>query len=123
MILDTSAWVEFIEGNEKGREIKHILEGKKNFTSLATIAELTQWCLRNGREETATIEDIKRISQILPLTETISRMAGKMNYERKKAGIKWGMIDSMIVATAQIYGLKILTKDNGFRDLPEAQVL
>ncbi|MBI2141765.1 PIN domain-containing protein [Candidatus Woesearchaeota archaeon] len=68
MLLDTSAWVDFIEGNEKGREIKRILEGRENFTSLATIAELTQWCLRNSKEEAATIEYVKRISQILPLT-------------------------------------------------------
>lgn len=123
MLLDTSAWADFIEGNERGREIKYILEGKRNFTSLATIAELTQWCLRNSKEEAATIEDVKRISQVLPLTETISRMAGKMNYERKKAGKKWGMMDSIIASTAQAYGLRILTTDNGFRDLPEAQVL
>ncbi|MBI2144837.1 PIN domain-containing protein [Candidatus Woesearchaeota archaeon] len=123
MLLDSSAWIDFIEGNEKGRKIRQIIEGQDSFTSLATIAELTQWCLKNRREEVATIEDVKRISQILPLTETISRVAGRMNYERKKAGKKWGMMDSIIASTAQVYGLKILTTDNGFRDLQEAQVL
>ncbi len=124
MILDTSAWVEFIEGTEKGKDVKDVVEREESFTSIATIAELAQWCLRSGREDiAATVEEIKRISQILPLTETISVSAGKLNYERKKAGRKWGMIDSIIVATAYVYGLKILTKDNAFRDLPEAQVV
>ncbi|HIG97936.1 TPA: type II toxin-antitoxin system VapC family toxin [Candidatus Woesearchaeota archaeon] len=124
MILDTSAWVEFIEGTEKGRRVKSILEREENFTSLATIAELAHWCLRSGREDVATtVTEVKRISQILPLTETISITAGKLNYERKKASIKWGMMDSLIVATAQTYGLKILTKDNAFWDLPEAEIL
>ena len=124
MLLDTSAWVEFIEGTEKGREVRGIIEGRENFTSIATIAELAQWCLRSGREDVAaTIKEIKRISQTLPLTKTISIEAGKLNYERKKAGKKWGMMDSIIVATAQTYGLKILTKDNAFRNLPDAQVL
>ena len=124
MILDTSAWVEFIEGTERGQEVKAVLEREENFTSIVTISEITQWCLRNGRENVAaTIDEVKRISQILPLTETISIGAGKLNYERKKAGKKWGIIDSIIVATAQVYGLKILTKDYAFRDLPDARVL
>ncbi len=124
MILDTSAWVEFIEGTEKGRVVRNILEREENFTSLATIAELAHWCLRSGKDDmAATITEVKRISRILPLTETISTGAGKLNYERKKAGRKWGMMDSIIVATAQVYGLKVLTKDNGFRDLAEAEML
>lgn len=124
MILDTSAWVEFIEGTEKGRAVRLILENEESFTSLATVAELVHWCLSSGREGVSTtIEEVKRISQLLPLTEAISLEAGKLNYERKKAGKKWGMMDSIIVATAQTYGLKILTKDYSFSDLPEAQVL
>ena len=124
MILDTSAWVEFIEGTKRGQEVKAVLEREENFTSIVTISEITQWCLRNGRENVAaTIDEVKRISQILPLTETISIGAGKLNHERKKAGKKWGMIDSMIVATAQAYDLRILTKDYAFRDLPVAQIL
>lgn len=124
MILDTSAWVEFIEGTEKGKVVRSILEREESFTSIVTFSEIAQWCLRTGREDAAaTVNEIKRISRILPLTETISTGAGKLNYERKKEGKKWGMIDSMIVATAQIYGLKILTKDYAFRDLAEVQVL
>ena len=124
MILDTSAWVELIEGTERGRVARSILEREESFTSLATIAELAQWCLRSGREDVApTVEDVKRSSRILPLTETISIVAGKLNHERKKGGKKWGMIDSIILATAQVYGLRILTKDYAFRDLPDARIL
>ena len=124
MILDTSAWVEFIEGTERGQEVKAVLEREENFTSMVTLSEIAQWCLRNGRENVAaTIDEVKRISQILPLTEAISIRAGKLSYERKKGGRKLGMIDSIIVATAQAYGLKILAKDNAFRDLPDARIL
>lgn len=124
MLLDSSAWVEFFQGSEKGKEVKSILEQEESFTSIVTFAEIAQWCLRTGREDLMLcVEGVKRMSRILPPTEVISISAGRMNYERKKAGKKWGMIDSIIVATAQAYGLRILTKDYGFRDLPEAQVL
>lgn len=124
MLLDSSAWVEFFQGSEKGKEVKSALEREESFTSIVTFSEIAQWCLRTGREDLMLcIEGVKRMSRILAPTEVISISAGKMNYERKKKGGKWGMIDSIIVSTAQVYGLKVLTKDNAFRDLPEARVL
>ena len=124
MLLDTSAWVEFLLGTEKGTKVKEILTKEELFASIATLPELVQWCLRYNLATIAeSLKAIKQNSQILALTEEIGLRAGKLNYERKKAGRKWGMIDSIIVATAQTYGLKVLTKDNAFRDLPEAQML
>ena len=124
MILDSSAWVELFQGTVKGKEVKSVLEKEENFTSIASFPEIVQWCLRTGRPDIVPyLSEVKRISQVLALTETIGLAAGKLNYERKKAGKKWGMVDSIIASTAQAYGLKILTTDNGFRDLPDAEVL
>lgn len=125
MILDASAWIEFFLDTEKSQKVEDVIKEGNCFTSVVTIAEIANWCCRSGAENKiqAYVEGIKNNSQILGLNWTISMIAGKLNYERKKSGKKWGMIDSMIVATAQAYGLKVLTKDNGFRDLPEAQVL
>ena len=124
MLLDSSAWVEFFQGSEKGKEVKLVLEQEESFTSIVTFSEISQWCLRTDRKDLMIcIEAVKRMSQVLVPTELISVSAGKINYERKKAGIKWGMLDSIIVATSQVYGLNVLTIDNAFRDLPEAEVL
>ncbi len=124
MLLDTSAWVEFLLGTEKGAKVRKIIREKELFASIATVPELVQWCLRyNLATIEEAVEAIKQNSQILALTEEIGIRAGELNYERKKAGKKWGMMDSIIAATAQIYGLNILTKDNGFRDLADAEVL
>lgn len=125
MILDTSAWVELFEDTEKGGYVAEALRKGNCFTSIVTVAETADWCAKKGLQSKLNdyVEVIKAGSQLLGLDEGISRMAGELNYQRKKAGRKWGMIDSMIVATAQVYGLKILTKDNAFRDLPDVQVL
>ena len=69
------------------------------------------------------VQTVKNGSQVLGINEQISVAAGKMNYERKKAGKKWGMIDSIIASTAQTYGLKVLTKDSHFKDLENAEML
>ncbi len=125
MLFDTSSWVEFFQGTEKSETVKNILEKEENFTSIVTLAEITNWCVKNKQE--AKIKDyvngIKKGSAITDLNEEISILAGKLNYERKKIENNWGMLDSFILATAQIYNLKILTKDKHFKDLPNVEML
>ena len=83
-----------------------------------------QWSLKNHPQLTKRyVNDVCINATLLGISTTISTAAGKLNYERKKAGKKWGMIDSIIAATAQSYGLKILTKDKGFADLAEVEML
>ncbi|MBI2144209.1 PIN domain-containing protein [Candidatus Woesearchaeota archaeon] len=125
MLLDSSAWVEIFEGTEKSGYAADVLRKNDCFTSIVTVAETADWCAKKGLQHKTSeyIELIKTGSRLLGLDESISRRAGKLNRERKKAGIKWGMMDSIIVATAQAYGLKVLTKDKAFRDLEEAEVL
>lgn len=124
MLLDTSAWIEFFQGTEKGREVKESLK-EENYTNIVTFAEMINWCLRNGLESkiSSYIEGIKKGSEILDLDETIMTLAGRLNYERKKAVKNWGMLDSFILATSLLYNLKILTKDLHFKDLPNVEML
>ncbi len=124
-MLDTSAWVEVFEDTEKSEYVVKKLKENNCCTSIVSVAETAEWCAKKGLQHKTSeyIELIKTGSRLLGLDESISRMAGELNRERKKAGIKWGMMDSIIVATAQIYGLKILTKDIAFKDLAEAEVL
>jgi predicted nucleic acid-binding protein len=50
MLFDTSAWIEFFQGTEKGKIIETLLKKENNFTSIVTFAELTHWCMRTGQE-------------------------------------------------------------------------
>ncbi len=125
MLLDTSAWIEFFQGTEKGKHVEEIIKNEDNFTANIIFAELIEWCMKNKKEDEIRdyIEGIKKGSQIIDLGEDIITLAGKLNHERKKAIKNWGMMDSFILAAAQIYNLKILTKDNHFRDLPNVEII
>ncbi|MBI4009760.1 MAG: PIN domain-containing protein [Candidatus Aenigmarchaeota archaeon] len=125
MLLDTSAWIEFFQGTEKSKKVENVLKTEENFTSIVTFAEIVNWCLKNNIQDKIKgyIEGIKNGSTILELNEPIAIIAGKLNYERKKIVKNWGMIDSIILATAQIYNLKVLTKDSQFKDLSNVEIL
>ncbi|MHB1830327.1 MAG: PIN domain-containing protein [Candidatus Micrarchaeaceae archaeon] len=118
MLLDTSAWIEFFIGSAKGKRVREILDKEDCYTSIVSLAEVTNWALKEDREVPFLINTIKQSSNVIELDEDISVLAGKLNFERKRINKKWGMLDSFILASGSIYGLKILTKDGDFRDLP-----
>lgn len=125
MLFDTSAWIEFFQGAEKSKIVENILKTEDNFTSEITFAEIVNWCFKNKIEGKTSeyTEGIKKGSKILKLDESILVLAGQLNFDRKKIEKNWGMLDSFILATAQIYNLKILTKDAHFKDLPNVEIL
>ena len=123
MILDTSAWVEFFIESEKGELVKNILQAEKCCSSIVTLAEISNWALRENQNGKECLKFIVSIAKILNLTHEISFLAGELNFQRKKNVKNWGMVDSFILATALIYDLKILTKDNHFRDLENVEIL
>lgn len=123
MLLDTSAWIEFFIGSEKGKRVKDILYKNDSYTSIVTLAEVTNWALKESRDAEFLVKAIKQLSNIIELDEDMAVLAGKLNFERKKSNKKWGMLDSFILASGSIYGLKILTKDSDFKDLSDVEIL
>lgn len=69
------------------------------------------------------ISIVKEVSTVLNVDEDIAILAGRINFERKNDNGKWGMMDSIILATADTYNICILTKDSDFKDLYNAEPL
>ena len=123
MLLDSSAWVEFFIKSEKGEIVRKLLENEECYTSIATLAEISNYAMREKLDGKELIIFIINSTKVLNLNSEISFLAGKLNYKRKKTVKNWGMIDSLILATSLFYNLKILTKDSHFRDLENAEML
>jgi predicted nucleic acid-binding protein len=125
MLLDTSAWIEFFMDTEKRGAVFNVLKTRECFTSILTLAEISNWCWKNnlsGQIE-PYVDGIKTNSRVLGVDEEILVNAGKLNYERKKIVNGWGLADSVLLSTAQVYGLEILTKDFDFKGLPGVEIL
>lgn len=123
MLLDTSAWVEFLIGSERGKQVKEELGNGNCYSSIVTLAELSNWSIRERQDTYKIVSTVENLSSIIGLDEEIAILSGKLNFERKKVNKKWGMLDYMILATATIYELDILTCDNDFRDVTKATVI
>ncbi|MEM5836400.1 MAG: PIN domain-containing protein [Candidatus Aenigmatarchaeota archaeon] len=125
MLFDTFAWVEFFRGSKSGKKVAETLLKEKCFTSVISLGELVEWCLKNNLEDKIEeyLNGIEKVSVILEVNKEIALLAGKINNERKKKNKNWGMVDSIILATAVFAGIKILTGDIHFKDLENVEFL
>lgn len=123
MLIDTSAWVEFLLGSRKGNRVRETINSEACYSSIVTIAELSNWAQRENQETERIIDAVKELSAVIGLDEDIAVLAGKLSFNRKKENRKWGMMDSMILATAEMYDMEILTCDDDFSDVSKVTVL
>ena len=125
MIVDSWAWIEFLKKTESGIKVKGFLLNNDCYTCLSTLAEIADWAFRNGLG--SKIEGIKNqikfVSTLIDLDEDIAMIAGEINYQRKKTVKNWGMMDSFVLATANVANLRILTGDKQYEDLTNVEML
>ena len=123
MLLDTSAWVEFFIKSKLGERVNQDLKAASCYTSIVSIAEISNWAIKQKLDGRKLVPYVTELTQILPVTPKIAFLAGELNFERKKVEKNWGMLDSLILSTARVYSLKVLTKDSHFKDLPDVETL
>ena len=123
MLIDSYAWIEFFNGTEKGKTIEKILGERICYTNLTSIAEISEFCSKAGQDLDKFLEKVMTLSTILSINQKICMAAGKINFQRKKTIKNWGMMDSVLLATALLNNLKILTGDKHFSDLPNVEMI
>ncbi|MDE1857286.1 MAG: PIN domain-containing protein [Candidatus Micrarchaeota archaeon] len=125
MLLDTSAWIELFKESEKNRRVLEVLGGGGCYTSVVSIAEIANWARRYGKDVALLTAIVERVSTVIKTDAAIAILAGEINYERKRhsRGNKWGMIDSIVLATAHSIRETVLTCDKDFADLPNAEII
>ncbi len=122
-LLDTAAWIELFKGTQLGLKVKEIIKEERCCTSIVSLAEVISWCSLNNLDLLEYIEIIEKNSLILNLKKNIVIMAGKITTVRKKKIHNWGIMDGFVYATAQYYGMTVVTKDTHFKGLPDVQLL
>jgi len=123
MLLDTSAWIEFFIKGEKGQRVLECLKNESCFTCISSLAEISNWAMKQNISSESLVRHVISLSEIIEMSENLSVLSGELNFMRKKIKNDWGMMDTFILAASQTYGLKIITKDAHFRDLPNAVML
>jgi predicted nucleic acid-binding protein len=83
------------------------------------IAEFTDKYARTNLDPAERLRFLKTISALAPLDEETAELAGKISAERRPHVRGWGLVDSIVLATARLRKMKVVTGDEHFRGLDE----
>lgn len=118
-LLDSSAWIEILQGTKLGKKAAELAEQNRFFTASISMAEISKWCHLNGVDALEKLSKIEQASlEILQTTRISELRAGSLwlevNRSLPKKTQKVGLIDCILAAIAEENDLTILTKDKHF---------
>lgn len=123
ILVDTWAWIEMMMGSRQGECVRTvILNNPDLFISTLTIYEL-RYRIEQLKDSESAISIINQITEqvkVIPVDNQIAMLAGTIKLAQCQGKTKMGAVDCMILATARVHGLKILSGDKHFAGLEES---
>jgi predicted nucleic acid-binding protein len=118
-VIDSFAWIEYFMGTAAGVKAKDFIESDKGITPTIVIAELAEKYRRERLPLAADLDFIIAKTRIVPLDTKIAERAGSLSSDRKQKVKRWGLADSIVLATSMEYRAKVVTGNEHFRDLAD----
>jgi len=121
-VIDSFAWFEYFLGSTAGEEARPFIESSRGMTPTIVIAELSE---KYRRENLAFVEDLDFMifrTHVVPLDTEIARKTGALSHERKRKIRRWGLADSIVLASAREHKARIVSRDEHFRDLADEAI-
>ena len=125
LLIDASAWIEYLEGSRIGEKVNSLLKNKINETYVLpiTISEVVSIAERKKADVSTAYQTIIKNAKILELTPRIAKEGGIFHARMRKQIPNFGIMDSLLIVTAKEFKAKLVSKDNHFASFKEAMIL
>ena len=124
LVIDSYAWIEYLDGTERGRKVSNYLdENEEIFSSALTVAEVVSKAARKGKSEKTAYEVLTNNSKVVSADQELSFQAGLIHCRMRRIMKDFGLADAYVLATAEKLDAKVLTGDLHFKDVEEAILL
>lgn len=120
ILVDTSAWIEWLIGSATGERAADQLPGQADWLVPTMVQlELSKWLTREvGEDKSDQVMAFTRKCRVVPLDTEIAFAAADACRRQKLA-----TADAVIFATAQVHGAQVLTCDAHFKGLPGTNLI
>ena len=122
-LIDTSAWIEYLDGSAKGEKVNKSLNEAEIFTTSQVIAELVSKTKRKRGNVDTAYNAIIKIAKVSEVTPRIAKEAGILHAETKAKLQSFSLADALIICSARALKAKILTTDSHFKSFKEAIII
>ncbi|MFH1390946.1 MAG: PIN domain-containing protein [Candidatus Diapherotrites archaeon] len=112
-IMDSSAWIEYLNGTEQGKKVEKILNktGQTVFTPNLVGAEVVSKIERDGEDSKNAIDSIENITRQPDEKREYFFEAGKLHAKLRKTKRNISFVDAILLILAEKNKAKIITKD------------
>lgn len=123
-LIDSSAWIEYLKGSEKGEKVNKVLSGENEiFVIPLNIGEVISKVKRENQNIQIAYNTLTSNSKLIQVSAEIAKDSGVFHAEERKKGSSMSLADALIIKTAEKLGLKVLTTDNHFKNLKNAEII
>jgi|SRR3989344_2668289 len=123
-IIDSSLWIEYLDGSKSGEKINEILnEDNEVFTLAPIISEVISKVKRKDGNHEIAYEAIIKNSKFFEITPRISKESGLLHAQKRKKIKNFPLVDAIIICSAKNLKAQVLTQDNHFKSFKEATIL
>ncbi len=123
-VIDSYAWIEYLDGTEAGRRVNDLLQGEDEaFTCALTVAEVVSKVARKGMDVKTAYDVLLANSKVVSVDEELSLQAGLLHCEMRRSLKDFGLADAYVLATARKLKSKVLTGDQHFKNVKEAVLI
>lgn len=125
IVVDSSAWVEYFEGTEKGARVREFLAKAHSFPLITGViaTEVISKFLRSGHSGEEIAKALGAMAMFVPHGISLAQKTAEVYSKQRKTKPKFGMADANVLATALMNDAKIITCDTDFLGIPEAVVI
>jgi predicted nucleic acid-binding protein len=120
-VIDSSAWIEYLEGTKQGLAVKEIIEDTVNeiYTPAIIAAEVLSKSLRSGNKNIYenTEKTLEQIPRIIEIDYRIAKRAAEIHVYERKRQKDFGLADAFLAASAESIEAKIVTGDPHFKGM------
>ncbi len=125
LVIDTSAWIDYFEGNSAGEKVKEYIENSTNeiYTNILSISEISSLATRKQLDSNKLLSVLFSYSKIYSINIDFSKEVGEIHGQIKEKIKDFGLVDAFILLTAKKLNAKIITGDSHFKGMKEAIIV